>query len=670
MFLLTLWASTYAKAEKIDDTHYRFCVMDNESFFVDPIAKAADDYNLTSDPDTWEAKDDGIEVLGKWGDRWTVRLFFKDKYEDSKVNLIHHYYLFDNNADTYPSKTEFNIKIVAPTGVEFIDYPEQMNVGERGRLDVRYIGNFPKFVGGGYFEAEFASLSPDVIHCGTEGYISAMKVGKATLTVKAYAKNRSYPGSVYIGSHSIDIEVKDDDPPTSISMRNNMYVAVGERTSIILVSDAQAFFTWESSDPEIAEVIGDYPGCYQLPSGKFGYIWDFTGKKRGTCTLTCTTHNGISATCVVRVLNKDEFEYSNVCIDGIYYNFDPEEKTAEVVGVPEGSEPYKGTLTIPSEISWLGSTFKVIAIGERAFSQCEVESVRLPDSLKQIKSQAFLHSGLTYVDIPNSVESIGESAFEKCELIESVYLGKNVSSIGLEAFAGCPSLKEFYVSDENTRLKADNGVLYDANFTTLKLVPGAMNSVNIRPTVKCIGAGAFSGNQFIETITFPDKTTTIEKYACADCPMLKDAVIPDDVVLVGDSAFSGCRSISRIELGEKVSLIGEYAFGGSSDVSDIYVYSILPPQISATTFANYEAKLYVPVGRKGSYANADYWENFSDIKEIDASGIENLQIEESDDRCDIYNAQGILIKSDVLKTDIKSLPAGIYIIKGEKIFLK
>ena len=80
----------------------------------------------------------------------------------------------------------------------------------------------------------------------------------------------------------------------------------------------------------------------------------------------------------------------DVKIDGICYNLNSENKTAEVT---YGVENYSGVVVIPSSITSEGKEYTVSSIGYDAFGFC---------------------SGLTSVTIPNSVTSIGKGAFAYC----------------------------------------------------------------------------------------------------------------------------------------------------------------------------------------------------------------------------------------------------------------
>ena len=102
-------------------------------------------------------------------------------------------------------------------------------------------------------------------------------------------------------------------------------------------------------------------------------------------------------------------------VDGIYYNLDTSGKTAEVTS-QSWSNSYRGSVVIPSSVTYNGIKYKVTSIGDYASYLCrDLTSVTIPNSVTSIGIEAFCCcSGLTSVTIPNSVTSIGNGAFRSC----------------------------------------------------------------------------------------------------------------------------------------------------------------------------------------------------------------------------------------------------------------
>ena len=84
-------------------------------------------------------------------------------------------------------------------------------------------------------------------------------------------------------------------------------------------------------------------------------------------------------------------------VDDIHYN-DNLDGTVSVTyqgsSYDEYADEYTGDVTIPSSVTYSGTTYSVTSIGSRAFYIC---------------------GGLTSVSIPNSVTSIGNYAFWGCD---------------------------------------------------------------------------------------------------------------------------------------------------------------------------------------------------------------------------------------------------------------
>ena len=81
-------------------------------------------------------------------------------------------------------------------------------------------------------------------------------------------------------------------------------------------------------------------------------------------------------------------------------------------------------------------------IGVRAFEDCAVKEITLPETIKVIHNYAFSGTLLKRVTLPESMVSILGFAFANCnELEEVIFKGEKISLIGPYLFANCSQLK-------------------------------------------------------------------------------------------------------------------------------------------------------------------------------------------------------------------------------------
>ena len=152
-------------------------------------------------------------------------------------------------------------------------------------------------------------------------------------------------------------------------------------------------------------------------------------------------------------------------------------------------------------------------IDQAAFTENELTSVVIPNSVTTIGIGAFYKNKLTSVVIPNSVITIDKSAFRNNELT-SVTIGKSVTTIGIGAFA------DNYL--ENVEIPNSVTIIGNYAFYNNKLT-----SVVIPDSVKTIGNNAFNNNK-LTSIEIPDSVETIGKGAFRNNE-LKFVKIPDSV---------------------------------------------------------------------------------------------------------------------------------------------
>ena len=214
-----------------------------------------------------------------------------------------------------------------------------------------------------------------------------------------------------------------------------------------------------------------------------------------------------------------------------------------------------------------------------------IKYVTLPDGLTSIGDDAFYNcSGLTSVTIPNSVTSIGEWAFQGCSGLTSVTIPNSVTSIGKGAFAYCSSLTSINIPNSVTSIE-------ESAF----IVCSGLNSITIPNSVTSIGYSAFSHCSSLTSITIPNSVTSIEYYAFSDCSSLTSVTIGNSVTSIGDDAFDGCYGIQEVTS-----------------------YASTPPAATTCGLNQTAATLYVPAEYVGIYSNTVWWEDFKEIRAIDA----------------------------------------------------
>ena len=290
---------------------------------------------------------------------------------------------------------------------------------------------------------------------------------------------------------------------------------------------------------------------------------------------------------------------SDIEVDGIYYNFNANTKTAEVTFKGDKynsyNSEYTGAVVIPSEVMYGGAKYSVTSIGSYAFRSC---------------------TGLTSVTIPNSVTSIGSSAFYGCSGLTSVIIPSSVKSIGGGAFSKCSGLTSMKVeSGYYTRYDSRNDCNAIIETASNKLIAGCKNTV-IPNSVTSIGDDAFYGCSGLTSITIPNSVTSIGNQAFYNCTGLTSITIPNSVTSIKTAAFSRCTGLTSVTIGSGVTWIGPGAFFNCSKLTSVTVFNPTPGDFALSAFSyKTNATLYVPKGSKDAYQAADCWKEFKDIKE-------------------------------------------------------
>ena len=122
--------------------------------------------------------------------------------------------------------------------------------------------------------------------------------------------------------------------------------------------------------------------------------------------------------------------------------------------------------------------------------------------------------------------------------------------------------------------------------------------------------------------------TSIGSSAFNGCTNLKSINIPNGVTTIGENAFRS-SGLTTITLSKSLTSIGSQAFDGCNSLISVTVKTGTPLSINYITFNNRtNATLYVPLGSKTAYEEADYWKEFKEIIEVDSRREQTLALTE------------------------------------------
>ncbi|MBR5846586.1 MAG: leucine-rich repeat protein [Bacteroidaceae bacterium] len=313
-------------------------------------------------------------------------------------------------------------------------------------------------------------------------------------------------------------------------------------------------------------------------------------------------------------------------------------------------------------------------IGDKAFSNNNLESLILPIGLEQIGEEAFygskqlmkvtLNEFLTEVGNSafgncnllsvvnyNTVELKAEKIFEDCESLEKVNIGAQVKELPESIFEGCSNLTivKFAERTDGTPLAIGPSAFSDCS-NLLKIdLPAATTE---------IGQEAFQGCTSLNSFVVPLNVETLNERVFSNCTALNSLQLHDNIKIIGDGAFYGCYQIPSFDLPEGLDSIGQNAFNscyllkeltipgsvtrlGDAFVGDCYnltklvsrikhpngLSSIIPMSntIIQEVFGYYynwsayrdihydNVTLTVPAGSRTHYRQADGWKKFANI---------------------------------------------------------
>lgn len=337
------------------------------------------------------------------------------------------------------------------------------------------------------------------------------------------------------------------------------------------------------------------------------------------------------------------------------------------------SSPRK--VLIPSIVSYSGSQFVVLSIGDNAFTNCmKIQELEIEEGISNIGNNTFEGcKNLEEVSLPISLNSIGNGTFKNCTNLKICNLAKPIENIPNECFYGCSSLLNF--SFEGV-ISIGNSSFYDCDGLTNIIIASSVQSIDTDAFRACsnlkqlsieesespiaFSAGSYYGATSIQKKEINGKSIQFKiKYYNAffgglpieklyigrnlsDSPRYTisgDGGVDYYLITSYDGPFNNLPELKTLIIGESVSQLGPekelikevelYCTPGTfkkcNNINQVTVTNSFPPtgvEFSSTTYSN--AKLTVPNNSIPLYQEADGWKEFVTIHDESGAGIDDI----------------------------------------------
>ncbi|MBQ0047919.1 MAG: leucine-rich repeat protein [Prevotellaceae bacterium] len=246
--------------------------------------------------------------------------------------------------------------------------------------------------------------------------------------------------------------------------------------------------------------------------------------------------------------------------DGIYYNVltDGEHPTVEVTN--DGYvDCYKGDYTIPDSVFHSGIWYRVVRIGDDAFSHCSgLEALVLPPSVESMGKNAVLYCRLlATINLPDGITSMGDSCVRNCDRLRSVRLPEGMEEVPPYFLSGCSRVHSLYLPEHLKVIRRDG----------------------------LAGTG-------LDSISLPEGLKSIER-----------------------GAFWACLNLKKVRIPASVNMMGDFIFWHCDSLRDVYVDWQKPLNITNIFQDLKDVTLHVPKGMRELYMKAENWKDLNVVED-------------------------------------------------------
>lgn len=292
-------------------------------------------------------------------------------------------------------------------------------------------------------------------------------------------------------------------------------------------------------------------------------------------------------------------------------------------------------------------------------------SFTLPSYVESMEDCAFMGcTKLTEVIFPKGSTVICETmAFAGCTALERVQLA-NTAGCNLRSFWGCTSLTSVDLCKNTTiysmafslctNLKEIN---LEEGHVSAKVIDGVQYSHNFTLNTRLLCCNVPLGRK-IKDIVLPSNTYAIASGAMLADTDLESLTLPENFEFIEYGAITGCTSLKKIT-------------SRASTPPRFINFTLAPPLYPILGIDTENCVVYVPKGCVEAYKAADTWREFKHIEEDPgSSGVGDVNVE-CQSQVDVYDVQGKLLRSNVMRDDAtQGLPQGVYIVGNKKVIVK
>lgn len=264
----------------------------------------------------------------------------------------------------------------------------------------------------------------------------------------------------------------------------------------------------------------------------------------------------------------------------------------------------------PNTVTYDGTEYPVLAIGERLFEDKKVNGVKFPEGLISIEGAAFHNTqGFGVINLPASLVFIrGDEVFEGTEFSKL-----NLPSDSKLRYIGPHAFYYHYQKDEISLPKCIVCIGGGAFWQTSIRVNIPLDS-NLR-IIESAGLWAH-GNPY-EEFKVPENVRFLgEDFVC--CGGTLDYTTNSKIEKLPGRCFGSWDGMytKKVIIPSTITEISDNAFECSRNLEEVYNYASIPQAITENTFSEY-GTLHVKKGCADIYEDTEYWNYFVIVEDLD-----------------------------------------------------